>query len=330
MKRDVSDRVGRWFAALRDDGESIDMRFGFIAHGASTPSWTFLPHDRFDGIGGFVHLLRKAGADVAPPVSRRRNPAPVLQSFRAFLQQKRRRPARWESLDERWQPRHRCCSRPEAVAWTTLSEEVTATAIGTAERHEVSLNSWLLWHLHQSIRDELDSDRGSAWMVPVNVRGAVRLARDTANHIGFLIVPVRDDDDVRRVHKRLRRDLRRGLDMGSWFAMAAGTSAGRPVLREAIAAAARRWRAVGTFSNLGAWRLPTTPGQGNWLVCPPVTRFQPLGVGALITNGCLALMMQAHPALTVDAAVVKRWLERLEQGVRGDSLPRYIRHVVVR
>lgn len=311
----MTDRAGRWFAALRAEGESVDIRYGFIPDGSATPSWTFLPHDRFDGMGGLLHLLRDAGVDVTPPVTRRRPPAPVLRSFRAFLGQRRRRPARWDMFDDDWRPRQPSRSRPVAVAWTILSESATSEVLRRADTCGVSLNSWLLWCLHQAIRDELDSDRGSAWMVPVNMRGAVRLRRDTANHLGFLIVPVRDDDRPRDVHQRVRHDLRRGIDVGSWYALAAGRSAGTRLLQDALAAGARRWRALGTVSNLGAWHLPQTVPSGAWLFCPPATRFQPLALGAVITGGRLALTMQSHPALNDEAAIVERWLRALETSI---------------
>ena len=49
--------------------------------------------------------------------------------------------------------------------------------------------------------------------------------------------------------------------------------------------------------------------QGGWLVCPPVLRFQQVGVGCLTFQNRLSLTIQIHPNLTTDPNVPRTWLQ---------------------
>jgi hypothetical protein len=69
---------------------------------------------------------------------------------------------------------------------------------------------------------------------------------------------------------------------------------------------------IGAFSNMGDWdpnKEITQPGcLGGWLVCPPVLRFQEVGVGCLTFQNQLSLTIQTHPELTTNPQVPQIWL----------------------
>jgi hypothetical protein len=68
---------------------------------------------------------------------------------------------------------------------------------------------------------------------------------------------------------------------------------------------------VGSFSNLGAWK-----GVGQWCVCPLVTKTSPVGVGAIVCDGRLALIVEAHASIEREGGwtqtVMDRWAALLQ------------------
>jgi hypothetical protein len=69
---------------------------------------------------------------------------------------------------------------------------------------------------------------------------------------------------------------------------------------------------LGAFSNMGDWdpnKEIKQPGcLGEWLVCPPVLRFQQVGVGCLTFQNRLSLTIQTHRDLTTNPKIPQAWL----------------------
>jgi hypothetical protein len=304
-----------------DHGEHVGILFGTRVGAEGDPEWAYLPHQRFDGIGGFAHFLRSRGAGqaaVSLPVLREPR-APgfwrKLVALAGFLLRKPKATAVWKLQEPGWSGLGRAPAErvPSVRAVECLSAERTSRVAARAQAAGASLNSWLLHRLARAAQGEL-APGPSLWAIPVNMRGAEQGPLDTGNFASYVQLEVTPTDSAAQVHGGIRGALRRLEHWGAWKAIGLGRIVGYGGVRRLYRydrVVNRAW--VGTLSNLGSWN---GVGGGEWFFCPPVTCASPLGVGALICDGRLSLTLQAWPGLRVDRAwaraLLKRWLEQLE------------------
>ena len=57
--------------------------------------------------------------------------------------------------------------------------------------------------------------------------------------------------------------------------------------------------------------------KGDWLFAPPTLRTQMIGAGCVTFVNRMSLLIQAHPELTTDPAVVRGWMDRWVEGVQS-------------
>lgn len=315
------DLLGEWFAALEAHGENYTFRLGRYRLGMSQPDWFFLPHDRFDGLGGLAHVLRtRFNRDLELPQSGERRPSGG-ERFKAALRLLFRRFPRlmeWRDEDTAWRPGEARHSAPTALAWLLLSEEETRELRQQARQRRISFNAWLLWALAGATLAELRGQGSLEWIVPINMRGAVQLERDTANAAWTLDVAFAPGASPQNVHGALQREFERRSHWGGWQLMNLLRYFTPRVLREV----ARREMAVrkhGCFSNMGLVG-PSALAERDaewWMAFNPVLRSRPVGAACLTWGGRLALTLQLHPALTRSPERAKDWLDAWAERALG-------------
>jgi hypothetical protein len=313
MKRDP---IAPWFLAAEDLGEFIGIRFGHIATGETEPKWTFLRHAEFDGIGGFVELLRQRGANPGrlPKIKHPGNPSklPLLKMGPKFLLPHQR--VKWLPLEQNGEVSNNS-TPPPAVGWHVFDERATLSMRKAVRQTGATLNSFLLMCLTRAIRPSLQIPTSPVpWMIPVNLRGKVIRDRETANYSSYVSVKVRTGETVRDIHRNIYTALDRGDHWANWFAYSLGcfTTHGLRKLLIANELATSQWN-LGGFSNLGDWdpekQIKEPQSLGDWLFCPPVLRFQRIGAGCCTFQNRLSLVIQAHPELTTSSSVPRKWIE---------------------
>jgi hypothetical protein len=293
------DAVGAWFPVLEKLGLDVRIAFGRLRYGTGDVEWTYLPHQDFDGIGGFAHLLRAEGLPAAPLPSGREEKAPsalrqlwlsLLHSWDARVRQ-----VSWKRFD--WSAR----GPAAGLAWHALSVEETARLRERAERLEVSVNTLLLWTLDRAVRALWLAEEprgGRRWLIPVNLRGAVRLSRDTANHASFIAALARGDATPAEIHASVRASARRLSHWGAWWWLGISRWIGEGgMLRLMEYYEKRRHSWMGSFSNIGEWNAGSGTGDVRFF-CPPASRSHPVASGAVTWNGRVALSVQLHPGLS--------------------------------
>jgi hypothetical protein len=309
----VTDWSGAWFKIVEGGwGEYIGMRGGRLQPDGSI-AWTFLSHADYDGLGGFVHLLRRdAGAQVEVPVRKSRKPS-VWARAGALLQLLARKPqpaAAWKDMDAA--DKSRSTVPGTAFAAKLLDAQQTRQLAAKARTLGVPLNSLLLSALGRASQDYLEGGP-ALWMMPVNMRGPVKLAVDTANQTGYLQMDIPPDATPSRVHEQVKLALRRRDHWATWLFLNAGRIVGHAGMRAIYKLQMSRFQSrpfVGSFTNLGSWN-----GHGEWFVAPPVARTCPVGVGVIICNGQLSMTIEAHHAMAAGAqwsrVLLERWLREL-------------------
>lgn len=310
-----TDWSGLWFKLVEDAGEFIGMRGGrYLADGRI--DWVFPRHAEFDGLGGFVHVLRAAhpDRDVAVPVRKAAKPSLGARAL-ALLHMVARKPvaaAAWRGQDTRWRG---AIGKPgNEFALHVADEATTAQLQRRAKAQGVSLNTLLLKALADATRPEIETEAGpEIWMMPVNMRGPVALERDTANQSGYLQIEIGDDKSAAGVQDAFMRSLRRRDHWATWTFLNISRLIGLAGIKGVYAVQMARFKQrpfVGAFSNLGSWK-----GVGLWHVCPCVARTCPVGAGAIICDGRLSLTLEAHPSVKREEGwtqpVMDRWVAML-------------------
>ena len=316
MSKDKFDPISPWFIAAEELGEFIGIRFGRLAPGTKDPSWMYLRHTDFDGIGGFAELLRNRGASLSrlPQIKHPSAPSwlPLVKSLPKFLKPRHR--VKWRSFagatatSTNTQP-------PAAVAWHLFDEHVTTQIRRACRKNAFTVNSFLLKHLTKAIRPFLEDESSMIpWMVPVNLRGKVSNDRDTANFSSYIGLKVNSYETIHDIHQNIYATLGRGEHWANWYSYRA-TSLTSPGIKKFLLTkemAMSQWN-LGSFSNLGDWdgekSITQAECQGAWLFCPPVLRCQLIGAGCVTFQNRLSLTIQAHPELTTDAAIPAAWIQ---------------------
>jgi hypothetical protein len=317
------DWVGLWFKLVEEvAGEYIGMSAGRVSSDGDGIRWSFLPHDLYDGVGGFVHMLRRELNDPAiemPAADLGRHPAPSrLGRTTALLRYlARRRPpaAAWKSLDRSWQPPSGGAKSPNATLATFSFDVARTDRLAEKARSEgVSLNSLLLSAVVRATAPELEAGP-ARWMIPYNMRGMVPQRRPTANCLSLLEIELGAGPTPAEVHREIKRALAALEHWGSWLFLNSGRVIGYSNMRRIYVRESKKWQrrhCVGSFSSMGRW-----DGIGKWYTTTPVSHACPLGIDTITCDGSLAITMAAHPSICRDPAWVQGLLDRVvaETGV---------------
>jgi hypothetical protein len=309
----VADVFREWAKEYIGLGHDLTIRYG--RQTANGLVWHELSHSDFDGIGGLAHLMR----------SLKRSPARLLPTIN---------PAYWgcswrQRLAVIWKfttakaplasPSPLLLVPAEALAQSAhgrnlgteiLTHSQTLRVRARAVRAGVTVNSLLLSALAEVVARILPPGTVQAWSVPVNLRGAIAVDRDVANHISFLFPVFARDCDPAAVHAVMQAELRSGA-VELYYRFMASTP---PKYRRPLAN--RGAHVTGIFSNLGDWSAVAPEEQAPWVFCPPAIPSQPLAAGVVTVAGRLSLMLRAcsgavHAALAAGGVDAAQWRRQL-------------------
>jgi len=314
-EKEGTDWAGLWFTLLeREYGEFVGMRGG-LRTSDDQIRWIFLSHADYDGIGGFVTLLRKMfpGRVIKIPSRLTAKPSWYFQAaaLLRLLVRNQAPAAAWKGFDATWKSTG---PSPGTEVSTLTLDAMQSRRLGERARaHRVALNTLLLSALDRACRAELEPGT-SRWMMPVNMRGPVALARETANQTGYLQILMDEAASPRDVQHQVNLAVRRGDHWASWLYLNAGRLVGYGGMRRLYRFQTDRFGGrpfVGAFADLGRWE-----GIGQWCVCPPVALTCPLGAGSITCDGRLSLTIEAHLSIRREAgwtrALLNRWLAILD------------------
>jgi len=308
------DWSGLWFKIIEDTwGEYVGMRGGKRRPDGSI-AWSFLSHASYDGLGGFVHLLRRdhGAGQVAVPVRKGRPPSLMARTMALLrlVAEKPKPAAAWKKMDLSAQVKS--TGSGTAFATELFEREGTQRLNHKARALGVPLNSLLLAALGRASESELEAGP-ARWIMPVNMRGPVALASDTANQTGYLHIELPAEATPSQAQEQVKLALRRRDHWATWLFLNAGRVVGYRGMRAIYRMQMSRFEGrpfVGAFTNLGSW-----DGHGEWFVCPPVAATCPVSAGAIVCNGRLSLTIEAHPSMAGGAswarALMDRWIAGL-------------------
>lgn len=311
----------RWFLAVEALGECLGIRYGRLPEGAEEVEWLFVSHIECDGIGGFARLLRERGADPGVLPETNHPDRRLIRPFWNFL--RRERPERKQArLAEGVEAKEAHGGGSNVVAWRLFSEDETERIRQRCRREGVTVNSLLLKGLDLAVRPDIrEPDEAIIWMIPVNLRGDVRHADDTENHVSSVEVHVSPDDTAEEIHRGIRERLERGEHRLNHLILCMGKHLSHKQKLKCVKKDFEQTEGnIGAFSNLGVWDAEKAlETRDAWFFCPPVCGGQLLGAGCVTFQGRLSLMIQGNVRLSNRPEVVEGWMERWVGSLRSSG-----------
>jgi hypothetical protein len=316
-----TDWVAENFSAMRDCGENISIVYGrkSTESDRAEPMWFELPHDQYDGMSGLATVLRRQGCRVEKLPALQGDRCTfwrALRGLRAALPTLRIRPRQWKRFDGTHNARlDPACER---VAWDLFTERETRGMVLASKIAGVTVNTYLLFHLDAVVSAQLvRPETNRLWMVPVNLRGAVRRSREAALQMAFFGVDLDRDVSPAGLQAQISTLKERAYHWGAWIALHAGALLGAEGLRRDVRRREQKnhgW--TGIFSNLGVWNVP---GAGHWIFGPAISRVHPVGAGCITMNGRMALTLQLHDAFGADLKTTQALLHDWKHACLGYS-----------
>ena len=304
--------TGHWFKAAERVGENIEIRYGRLSAESDEPEWLALSHCDYDGIGGFAKLLRNTGADLTYLPQGNFPNNSILQPFLNILSTYK--PKSKIALRENWditeseQPHS---NSPAPIAWKVFTEEETAQIRNYCREQQITVNSYLLKLLDDTVRVECKHpELATTWFIPVNIRGDVSYEKDTENHVSGIEPILSEDDTAQDIQQQILQRLKLAehrrnhliLELTKWWPL---------WLKVQYLTRSRKSQkgSIGSFSNLGVWdSKKTIDSSDKWLFCPPVCKGQLLSAGCVCFQGQLSLAIQCHTDVQTGDEIVKKWM----------------------
>lgn len=312
--RRIYDPVGMWYAARLRHGIDDRMWYGFYDSSVLAPRWHTCSHRYGDGLGALPLLLAERGFPSSPPPQGRCAPRPDWRTlWRSRGQDNLPR------IDLRW---HHCdaslesCPPHDPVA-VLLSPEQTSAIDAAAAAAGVSSTFWLQWTADRALRASLVAPGSvSAWIFPVNLRGAVRSTDEYANHCSGVTLRLEEGTTPLAVREQVIARMGRHEHWRQWLLL----NLGRVVGQVGVNLLYRLSRAApgafaGSYSNIGECNVPGLAGLG---ASGPGSPGYPVAVGTALCNGRRSLSCRLHPVIGGNAQraieFVKLWRQLSMQG----------------
>jgi len=302
--------IDLWFEALSQQGENMDISFGFLHPPQTHPQWTFFSHTECDGIGGFSKALSREGVVLKEMPQLKELTRPhffrKVLAYTRFLANARVHRTPWKNFDI---PEHN--NKSCGIDTHYFETEQTETFKILAKKRNVTLNSLLLHSLNKAVSPQWTIQPvHNRWMIPINMRGGIKRS-PTSNQTSYLGVDLDQRDSIWEVHKKVLAQKESLAHWGALWGLYMGQWLGEKGVRKTLSRYSKKGHSwTGTFSNLGSWNVKSDL---ICFFCPPVTQGHPIGAGALTHHGKLALTLQLHPGLTTRFSQVQESMQAWKQ-----------------
>jgi hypothetical protein len=290
----------------------MGIHFGRILKKTVEVEWFQVSHCECDGIGGLTRLLREHGAKI-PKLPETKHPcrgifSPLWKLFR------NRDKGGDCAVRSDWLPTNPLKSHTtEDIKWHLFTKEETQAIISKCRELQVTVNSYLLQCLDQTIRPEiLSPQKKITWMVPVNLRGDIHYNDDTQNHVSCVEVRISKNDTAQSIHRQILQRLERGEQRANYLLLTiGGILSHQAKVNFLIKDRLKPTGNIGAFSNLGVWNIEEETPEEGWIFCPPIVTGQLLGAGCVTFNGRLGIATQGNSDTSSASQRMDRWIENI-------------------
>lgn len=304
------DYVGMWFLARRATGIDDNMNLGVMLPDGSQ-QWYTKPHAEYDGVSALYLLFKEWGAGYTPmPPSRETHPPSLLELWqRGALKNTKAPRCNWRRFADPDQD----YTQGKAISSHVFDKATTHALQQFAKDSGVPLMAWVLWAKHRMVMSELcDQPEGARWLLPVTVRGPVRLAREEMNHSSAVNLDVPANASAKDIQQIIRAALKSGQHWWAWRQAHIGRYIGQRGVNWLYRRISQRTRCGGSFSFIGDWELDWSQSrypEGTVIIAsPPGSPSYPVSSGILNTNGNLSISLRLFYSMGVGRARRERCL----------------------
>lgn len=276
-----------------------------------------LSHTEYDGINGFVEILRrerKFRLNDLPPFPVRAS-RPLLLRWLNYWKQYFRVLAQFGAQSKGWRKIVQEPPRAFSVSGRLLTEAETQIIKAHSTRAGVSTNTVLLFELNRSIQAFLDgASLPCSWIIPVMLYQSPEETTEKGNLTSIMEINIEDADTLQSLQTKIRGEIAAEAYRGTWLGAIINSFLPDKVNRAILSSTVAKKMRVGTFTNLGRWGQNSEAGPAGWSLVPPVHPGQPFGVGLIEYGGKLGLALKTDPSLGLSELdgdrILENWIRR--------------------
>ncbi|GAB4014824.1 MAG: hypothetical protein Fur0010_13280 [Bdellovibrio sp.] len=300
----VAEELGDWMGIIIPIFFPKENRFEF----------KYLHHKDHDGISMMTELMEEQGLKITNfptlKVSNQPSRRHRLSLLKKYIALTKKVPMKWNQKID-------CTGRPLSFAHIYLDRQTTKDLYDLAHKQEVSLTSYLLFHLDKIVYSNLLSPESERkWVLPLNMR-TNPLERKMGNHSASIIINVTKKDSIQNIHHKMTNFLKSQLQWGSYTY----SNMAKYIGHKGTKLVAKRIKDIGTgvFSNLGKWpigiegKLPTHLQSQAWSVVAPASQVLPVASALIDWDGQISLTLQLHPSLKIskeeNLELARQWIQ---------------------
>lgn len=323
--RRKKDYIGIIFEIDDELGEFPYIAYGKLDKSSDKRIWYYLPHSRYDGIGGLVYLLQQHGytIDNLPEIQENTHPS-ILTKFLLFLRQFRADrlqlvidPIKWKQYDAS----KALQGAMSSICWYIFDKKETESIILAAKSNQITVNTFLLWTLNEATKQTLlqssTKENAATWLMPVNMRGLIDLGDPYANHSISVRVEIAADNSVKKLHDNINEIIRIKKNYWAyWWRVQLMKFIGVNGMKRLMIKNQLPIRNIfGAFSNLGIWPpIKENTKEEDWLFSPPAFSTYPITAGCMTWYGKLSLTLQIHPVIAnkeITQGCLDEWIRQI-------------------
>lgn len=230
------DYISYWYEARVKYGGCDTIQLSWFNPLTENPHDNYVDfhHRAFDGVGAIEFYLRSIGIAYQKPEKSNNVPPTLLTLFKILFRSYGVNnydslPWRYKTIESEYYDT--VLKSPIEVA--CLSMETTQLLLKACEKKNISLNALLLSAannmVHEHLLDDMtcESNVVVPWMVPINMRGDVRLSNPFANHTSAIMVFLNNNSSPKEIGETIRRNLKKGMNWKLWMLGNCGWAIGK-------------------------------------------------------------------------------------------------------
>lgn len=184
----------------------------------------------------------------------------------------------------------------DCVSIICFDKDMTEQLLQSAKSKSVSINSLLLWSLDRIARESLLSNNElRAWLIPVNMRGGLKIENPSFNYTASLNLRLNKKSDLKSIDRQIKKLYSQGQQWGAWLY----SNFNRYFPQWCIQLLFKKYKScwLGVFSNLGSWSSAEDSQNIQWSIISPATPYNPIASEVLTWNNKLTLSLRIHPSI---------------------------------
>ena len=295
------DWASLWFIIQAEKGHSDKVPFYFFNPISGQCTDFSFNHRERDGVGALRLAYKKLhiSDQVLPKPIDRPTPLKKLKlMISGLISGAQTNLPEWKFFDIEQK------EKPDHLSCLVLDEEANQKLKEHLKKINVSLNSFLIFNVTQTVAKFLLKDRNQfsgRWLLPVNMRGGIKGEEDLGNCVSFIPITVESKSLIENIQRQIKEQLKSQVHWANWYSHHIGKVVGFSGMKKISQKVSQKSFWFGSLSDLGDW-TPKDPSATTykdfvWAVAAPGTPNNPIGCASIEWFGKRSISLRVHPSL---------------------------------